>query len=158
MHLAQVNIGRLAYPKGDARLAEFMDNLERVNQMAERMPGYLWRVKDESGDATAIPFDNDPTMIANVSLWQNVESLQAFVFQTVHARFYRKRENWFEKLGKPHFAMWWVPEGHHPTYAEAAAKLRQLELEGPSSIDNPDGVFGWAETQAAEEWRKERCA
>ncbi len=158
MHLAQVNIGRLLHEQNDPRVAEFMENLDRVNAMAERMPGYVWRVKDDSGNATALPFDNDPTLIANVTVWENVESLQMFVFRTVHARFYGKRQSWFEKLERPHFAMWWIQEGHRPTYEEAAAKLRQLESEGPSGLDAVDGVFGWAETQAAEEWRKQRCA
>jgi heme-degrading monooxygenase HmoA len=158
MHLAQVNIGRLAYDKDAPEVAEFMQNLDRVNAMAERMPGYVWRVKDETGNATALPFDGDATMIANVTVWENIESLQAFVFQTAHSRFYRKRGEWFEKLDRPHFAMWWVRQGHRPDYAEAAAKLRQLEQEGPSAPDAIDGVFGWAETALAEEWRKQRCA
>jgi heme-degrading monooxygenase HmoA len=158
MHLAQVNIGRLAYGQDAQEVAEFIENLDRVNAMAERMPGYVWRVKDESGNATALPFDRDPTMIANVTVWESVEALQAFVFQTAHARFYRKRESWFEKLDRPHFAMWWIEEGHRPTYEEAAQKLRQLERDGPSAIDAPGGVFGWAETAAAVEWRRQRCA
>jgi heme-degrading monooxygenase HmoA len=158
MHLAQVNIGRLAYDKDAPEVAEFMQNLDRVNAMAERMPGYIWRVKDDTGNATALPFDGDPTMIANVTVWENVESLQAFVFQTAHSRFYKKRGAWFEKLDRPHFAMWWIEEGHRPDYAEAAAKLLQLEREGPSAVDAPDGVFGWGETASAEEWRRQRCA
>jgi hypothetical protein len=158
MHLAQINIGRLLHPKGDPRVAEFIDNLAMVNGAAARMPGFVWQLTDNSGNATDIPFGDEPNMIANLTVWENVEALQQFVFQTVHSRFYKKRQNWFEKLEKPHFAMWWIKEGHRPDYAEAARKLRQLELEGPSASDHPDGVFGWAQTAAAEEWRHQRCA
>jgi hypothetical protein len=158
MHLAQINIGRLLHPKDDPRVAEFMDNLHLVNSAAARMPGFVWQLTDESGDATSIPFGDEPNMIANLTVWESVETLQAFVFQTLHARFYRKRGAWFERLQKPHFAMWWIPVGHRPDYAEAARKLSQLEREGPSAADAPDGVFGWAETAAAEAWRRERCA
>jgi hypothetical protein len=158
MHLAQINIGRLLHPKGDPRVAEFIDNLTMVNGAAARMPGFVWQLTDETGNATDIPFGDEPNMIANLTVWENIESLQAFVFQTVHARFYKKRENWFERLDRPHFAMWWIEEGHRPTYAEAAAKLKQLEAQGPSAPDSADGVFGWAETAGAEEWRRQRCA
>jgi hypothetical protein len=158
MHLAQINIGRLLHPKGDSRVAEFIDNLTMVNAAAARMPGFVWQLTDETGNATDIPFGDEPNMIANLTVWESVEALQAFVFQTVHSRFYKKRGNWFEKLGRPHFAMWWIEEGHRPTYEEAAVKLRQLEVEGPSGVDAANGVFGWAETQAAEEWRLQRCA
>jgi hypothetical protein len=158
MHLAQINIGRLLHPKGDPRVAEFIDHLAMVNASAARMPGFVWQLTDETGNATDIPFGDEPEMIANLTVWESVETLQSFVFQTVHARFYRKRENWFEKLGKPHFAMWWIEEGHRPDYAEAAAKLRQLDTDGPSKADDADGVFGWAQTQAADEWRQQRCA
>ena len=158
MHLAQINIGRLLHPKGDARVAEFIDNLEMVNKAAARMPGFVWQLTDDSGNATDIPFGDAPNMIANLTVWESVEALQAFVFQTVHARFYKKRVNWFEKLGSPHFAMWWIEEGTKPSYADAARKLQQLAEQGPSAVADPDGVFGWEQTVAATEWRQARCA
>ena len=39
MHLAELNIGKFKYPTTDPRMAEFMDNLDRVNALAERSPG-----------------------------------------------------------------------------------------------------------------------
>ena len=36
MHLAELNIARLKYPFDDPRVAEFADNLDRVNGIAER--------------------------------------------------------------------------------------------------------------------------
>jgi len=36
-HLAQLNIGRLRYEVGDPRMADFVDNLARVNAIADRM-------------------------------------------------------------------------------------------------------------------------
>ena len=35
-HLAQLNIGRLRYPTDDPRMADFMNNLDLVNGLAER--------------------------------------------------------------------------------------------------------------------------
>src|SRR4029450_2569803 len=50
-HLAQRNIGRLRYEVGDPRMAEFIDNLAFVNDLAERSPGFVWRYQDDSGSA-----------------------------------------------------------------------------------------------------------
>ena len=44
MHVAELNIGRLNYPIDDPRMAAFVDNLGRVNALAERMPGFVWRL------------------------------------------------------------------------------------------------------------------
>src|SRR5262249_794827 len=77
--LAQLNIGRLRYDVGDPRMAEFIDNLALVNGLAERSPGFVWRYQDDSGSAIDTrPFDGDPRMAINLSVWDSVESLERF--------------------------------------------------------------------------------
>ena len=49
-HLAQLNIGRFRYPTDDPRMADFMNNLDLVNGLAERSKGFVWRLKDDSGN------------------------------------------------------------------------------------------------------------
>ena len=56
------HLGRLLGGKNDPAMAGFFDNLDRINAAAERMPGFVWRLKDESGNATDIPWVGDPTM------------------------------------------------------------------------------------------------
>ena len=91
-HLAQLNIGRLRYEVSDPRMADFVDNLAFVNGLAERSPGFVWRYQDDSGSAIDTrPFDGDPRMAVNLSVWENVEALERFVWQTVHNRFYGRR-------------------------------------------------------------------
>ena len=90
-HLAQLNIGRLRYPTDDPRVADFMNNLDLVNSLAERSNGFVWRLKDDNGNATNIRPFADPTMIVNMSVWENVETLERFVWQTIHKRFYGRR-------------------------------------------------------------------
>jgi len=153
MHLAELNIARLRYPKGDPRVAEFFENLDRVNATAERMPGFVWRLKDEAGNATDIPFNDDPLVIANLSVWETPETLERYVFQTVHTAFYRKRDLWFEKLSGPHMVFWWIGPGTLPTLSEAAARLSDLAINGPS-----ERAFGWSDLASAELWRTQRCA
>ncbi len=151
-HLAQINIARLLHPEGDERVAEFFASLDRVNAAAERMPGFVWRLQDESGDATAIQAYDDPRIIVNISVWESVETLEKFVWQTVHANFYRKRTGWFEPMEGPHFAMWWVEPGHEPTAAEGRARLQHLDANGPSG-----NAFGWESLTSATLWRNARC-
>jgi hypothetical protein len=152
-HLAELNIGRLRYPADDPRVADFMNNLDLVNALAERTSGFVWRLKDDSGNATNIrPYD-DPQMIVNLSVWESVEALERFVWQTVHKRFYGRRPEWFDKMDKPHFVIWWVRPGHRPTVDEAKARLEHLTVHGPS-----DHAFGWESVPAAQLWKTARCA
>ena len=151
--LAQLNIGRLRYALEDPRMADFVDNLDRVNGIADRSEGFVWRLKDDSGNATSIRAFDDARIIVNVSIWESVEALERYVWQTVHKRFYGRRHEWFERFEGPYFVMWWVPNGHRPTVAEALARLDHLKLHGPS-----DHAFGWESLPAAQLWRTARCA
>ena len=39
-HLAQINIGRLLYPQGDLRVADFFSNLDRINARRRAHAGF----------------------------------------------------------------------------------------------------------------------
>ena len=102
-HLAQLNIGRLRCPTDDPRMADFFNNLDLVNALAERSKGFVWRLKDDSDNATNIrPFD-DPNMAVNLSVWESIEALEHFVWQTVHKQFYDRRPEWFDKMDSAAF-------------------------------------------------------
>ena len=152
-HLAELNLAKLRYPKGDARVAEFFDSIDRVNALADRMPGFVWRLKDEGGSALDVRFSDDPLVIVNMTVWETPEALEKYVFQTVHTAFYRKRDDWFERMSGPHMVFWWVEPGTTPTLAEAAARLAGLAANGPS-----ERGFGWSDLKSAEIWRAQRCA
>jgi hypothetical protein len=148
-HLAQLNIGRLRHEVGDPRMADFIDNLAFVNGLAERSPGFVWRYQDDSGSAIDTrPFDGD-----HMSVWEGVEALERFVWQTVHKRFYGRREAWFEKMDERYFVMWWVPAGHRPTVQEAIERLEHFKLHGPT-----DHAFGWESLPNVKLWMSQRCA
>src|SRR5271166_4801216 len=122
-HIAQLNIGRFRYPTDDPRMAAFMMNLDRINALAERAEGFVWRLKDDSNNATAIRPFADPNMAVNLSLWASVEALEKFVWNTVHSRFYSAKGSWFEKMSTPHFVMWRVPDRRIPSLDEAKERL-----------------------------------
>ena len=90
--------------------------------------------------------------MSNLTVWESVEALEAFVWNTVHRQFYERRREWFEVLGEMHLVMWWVPEGHRPTLDEALERLEHLRAHGDS-----EHAFGWAYIEAARLWRERAC-
>jgi len=137
-HLAQLNVARAVDDLGSARLADFMAAIDRVNAVAERSPGFVWRLVGDGNDATDVAVTTDARVIVNLSVWETAEDLEHFVWNTVHKRVYAKKAKWFEPPAEPHFVMWWVPAGHRPTPADAMVRLEQLRGEGPS-----EHAFGW---------------
>jgi hypothetical protein len=131
--LAQLNIGIIKDPMDSPVMAEFAANLERINALAERSPGFVWRLQTEDGDATAIrPFE-DENMLVNMSVWRDVESLNKYVYSSAHVDVMRRRKQWFERMSEAYLVLWWVPSGHRPSVAEAIAKLETLRTQGPSA-------------------------
>jgi hypothetical protein len=153
-HLAQVNIGRVLGGPDDPRMADFYSNLARINALAERMPGFVWRLKNESGEsAVGLTWPDDPTMAVNLTVWESAEDLGRFVFQTVHRNIYARKHEFFEMPKLPTVAMWWVPAGHIPTVEGAKERLDHLIAHGPSEF-----AFSWADLPSAKAWREKRCA
>jgi hypothetical protein len=151
-HIAQLNIGRFRYPTDDPRMAAFMMNLDQINALAERSDGFVWRLKDESNNATAIRPESDPTMAVNLSVWESVEALERFVWATVHKQFYNRKHDWFETLRTPHFVMWQIPAGHIPDLEEAMWRLEYLRVSGDS-----DFAFGWSHLEHIKLWMGRKC-
>ncbi len=128
--LAQLNIARMRAPLEDVKMRGFADGLEAMNQLAEGSDGFIWRLKDEGGDATQLsPFD-DPTILVNMSLWRDIVSLQDYAYKSEHRHFIKSRRDWFEDLGDSHQVLWWVPAGVLPTTTEAKARLMLLRNRG----------------------------
>ena len=153
-HIAELNVAWRKYEFDDPRFAGFVNNLDRINALAERSPGFVWRLKEETtGNATEIPVGDDATMIPNLSVWESVADLERFTFGTVHAQIYKRRSDWFEPSEQRHFVMWRVPIGHQPTLQEALSRLAQINAEGPS-----DDVFGWEAMNNLKLWMEKRCA
>lgn len=130
MKLAQLNIALAKYPLDAPEIKEFVDNLELVNGIAESSEGFVWRLKDESGDATNIQAFEDPNMIVNMSVWDSVDSLKNFMFRTHHRDFMRRKGDWFHRLPEDTYVLWWIEEDHIPTLEEAIERLEHLREIG----------------------------
>jgi hypothetical protein len=140
-HIAELNVARLVAPTDDPRVAEFMGAIDRINGMGKRMPGFVWIMEGSGAPGTGnteTAIAGDPQFIPNLTVWRDAPSLEKFVFDTVHAKFFERRAEWFEILDDMHLVMWWVPEGHQPTLSEALSRLEMLRQNGPS-----EAAFGW---------------
>lgn len=134
-HLAEINIARM---KGvnidDPIMREFVENLDRVNALAEASEGFVWRLKDEHNNATSLnPFD-DEQVIINVSVWKCIDALENFTFKTFHSDFLKRRKEWFQSYGKVYVAMWWIKGEDFPSIQDAVDRLEYLQEHGPSEF------------------------
>jgi len=132
LHIAQVNIARMKAPLEDPVMAGFVARLDEINALADRSPGFVWRLQTDAGNATYLrPYDDD-RILFNLSVWDSIESLKRYVYYTAHVEVFRQRQAWFEKFAGAYLALWWVPQGHVPGVDEAKKRLAHLEEHGPS--------------------------
>src|SRR6184192_3045271 len=133
-HIAQVNIGRMKAPLDDAVMAGFVARLDEINALADGSPGFVWRLQNDAGNATYLrPYDDDRILV-NFSIWETIEALRTYVYQTAHAEVLRQRRDWFEQFSGAYLALWWIPAGHRPSIDEAKKRLAHLEEHGPSQF------------------------
>ena len=130
--LAQLNIAVMKEPLDSPRMADFVANLERINALAEGSPGFVWRLQTEEGDATALRPLGDQTLV-NMSVWQDVASLNHYVYKTAHVEIMRRRKEWFDRMSEASIVLWWVPQGHRPSVVQAIERLQLLRAHGPSA-------------------------
>jgi hypothetical protein len=132
-HLAQVNIGRIRGRLDGPVMAGFVRRLEEINALADRSPGFVWRLQTNEGNATYFrPYEDDDRVLLNMSVWESVETLKNYVYRTVHAELLRQRHEWFERFAGVYMGLWWVPAGHLPGIDEAKKRLAHLEKHGPT--------------------------
>jgi hypothetical protein len=152
--LAQVNIGRLVAPLDSPGLADFVAGLDPVNAVADSAPGFVWRLQTEDGNDGA-----EGGILVNMSVWESVEDLAAYVYGPAHRAVLRRRREWFEQMTVAYTALWWVPRGHLPTLAEAEDRVRHLRAHGPTAHAftlrvhfPPPGSAGSSPLRSPDEW------
>ena len=144
--LAQLNIARMKTSLESPSMVDFVGSLDRINTLAERSAGFVWRLKDESGSAVAIRGFGDD-YIVNMSVWEDLASLSNYAFRSAHVEIMRRRREWFHPMADAYAVLWWVPAGHHPSVVEAKERLDHLRIHGATqraftfkqSYPAPDG-------------------
>ena len=130
--IAQLNVARAVAPLEDARMAGFMARLDEVNALAERSPGFVWRLKGASGNATDLKVDANPLVIVNLTVWDSPDDLFDYTYRSDHRTVFARRFEWFERSAGPNVVMWWQPAGTIPTIGDAFRRLRLLADAGPT--------------------------
>ena len=120
--LVEINVARLRAPLDDPQLADFTNNLDRINALAESSTGFIWRLQTEDGNATAMRPYEDETVIINVSMWVSVAALGDYVYRSGHVDFLRRKREWFHRFGEAAVALWWVPAGERPTLGRSVPR------------------------------------
>jgi hypothetical protein len=132
-HLAQINVATLVAPTDSPVVAEFMEALAPINVLADAAPGFVWRLEDETGNATDILFSDDPLFIVNMSVWESIEALRHYAYKTAHVEYLKRRHEWFLKRVEMHLAMWWLPAGEVPTVEEGLRRIALIREHGPTA-------------------------
>jgi uncharacterized protein DUF3291 len=131
-HLAQMNTARLRAPLHDPSMREFADGVALMNDLADRSPGFVWRLAEESGDGT-IAAPADPATIFTLSVWESLEALRQYVYQSAHLDYLRRRRDWFVPHGhQDSLVLWWLPAGRIPTLRQGISRLGRLRAAGPA--------------------------
>jgi hypothetical protein len=132
VNIAQFNISKERFPLDHPGMRDFIDHLAMVNELADQADGFVWRLHDETGNATAMRVFEDKAIIFNLSVWKSVETLREFTFNSAHATMLRRRREWFEHVQERTYVLWWVPADDHTSIEEAKERLRYLQQHGPS--------------------------
>lgn len=129
-HLAQLNLAVLRAPLDAPMMTEFVMLLDPVNALADRAPGFVWRLRALGADLAVCRPSGRDELILNLSVWQDVESLRAFTYSGSHLQVMRRRKAWFKRVAEVSVAMWWIPAAHRPTIDEGLERLEQLRRVG----------------------------
>lgn len=130
--LAQINIAQGKDAIDTDAMKGFVNRLDEINAIADSADGFIWRLQTDDGDATTIQAFDDPNLLVNMSVWENIESLKNYVYRTFHVELIQDRDAWFDKIVSVHQTMWWIPEDHIPSIKEGKQKLEYLQKHGSS--------------------------
>jgi len=129
-HLAQLNIAQMKYAFDAPEMAGFVARLADINALADKAPGFVWRLQTGEGNATAIDHFGADKLV-NMSVWENIESLHDYVYRSAHNRVMAERRQWFEHIESASSVLWWIGAGHIPGLDEAGERLELLRCRGP---------------------------
>lgn len=128
-HLAEVNIAKRLAPMDDPIMQDFVNNVDRMNAIADASEGFIWRLLDEDKDLGAEVFQDDELLI-NMSVWKDLKSLFDYTYNSNHIEVFKRKKEWFIKIEMTHMAFWYVPKGYEPSFQDAKNRLDYLNKYG----------------------------
>lgn len=132
--LAQINIASMKASLDNPIMREFVENTDRINALAERSPGFLWRYKEDEAAKSDLPLTvfKDNSILVNMSVWNSMEDLFKFTYQSDHKEIFKKRKQWFQLLEDSHMACWYIADGQWPLLSEGKKRLEYMDAFGNS--------------------------
>ena len=126
MFLVHANVAHARGPLDSPVMADFVSQVEEMNALAHRAAGFVAQPKlPDEGAVYSAP------LLLNVSVWESVETLDAFTHQGKHALTLEQRAKWFVQADtKPAYVLFWVPKGHTVTEKEIKDRLDYLGKHG----------------------------
>ena len=127
-HLVHANVAHAKASLDSPSMADFVAQVDEVNALARSDAGFVVQpTLPDEGAVYRAPF------LLNVSLWESIESLDAFTHQGKHAAALERRGEWFEQAGaSPNYVLYWAAKGHTVTEREVLERLDHLAKHGPT--------------------------
>ncbi len=117
-------------PLDHPMMADFVANLDRINLLAEKSQGFVWRLVEDSGSELSVEIFNDKYLVVNMSVWSSIEAVTAFTYHSSHKEVLRRRKEWFTAMTDMHMACWYVRENSIPLPQEGRARLIYMNEHG----------------------------
>lgn len=127
-HLIHANIALMRDEFDSQQMSGFVSQMEVVGEIASQSPGFVAQpYPADSGDVY------NGRYLLNLSIWESVESLRAFTYAGRHAEFLKRRLEWFQKIDKPTYVLFWFPVGQVPSELEVSRRIQALTELGPTT-------------------------
>ena len=123
----------MKYAPEDPRFGDFINALNPINESAEQHSGFVWRLISGDSESPELKAFETQGWLVNMSVWESLEDLKAFIRTPLHFSIMKRRAEWFQPT-RVSMCLWWVTEGHIPSFPEALDRLRHLEENGPSRL------------------------
>jgi len=128
--LAQLNIAQMLAPLDDPIMADFVNNTNRINALAEQADGFIWRLKEDKDYERAEQVFQNNSLAINMSVWKDKQALFDFTYNSGHVAIMKRKKEWFSKMKNMHMVLWYVDKGHKPTPEEAKQRLEYIRKHG----------------------------
>lgn len=147
-HLVHANLALARAPLDDPLMAGFTDYMDEIDALAQSSPGFV--AQPELPDEGQVYSGNQ---LLNVSIWETVEDLEAFTYDSRHKSFLDQREKWFHRRDYPAFVLFWAPTAETVTEHEIHRRFQRLNEEGATPLG-----FTFEKRFSLAEWLAVRAA
>ena len=120
--------------RGKKEVQGFFDNMPLVWRALGKTEGLVKMAgaKVDARDHPPISMKKDAGLCSAkvLSIWTDLESVHAFVYNGKHGEVFRTGKIWCVRTGVPLYAAWWIGDDHIPDWKEAYSRLNHIDEHG----------------------------